>query len=301
MPPKVNLGTAAWADVELDVNEVATILTSFVDRGSKLNTVSVDDPDTAVLTGADPTRMTNVIECLGAGMKLFDAIVWLKSNKQKALTTSMSLTAETVPKLAEVARAVFYVYFFLLTQARYPNVGTKNQIDQTPAFLTKILGMNEGQKHYAELICGFEINKFNPQWIKYYKSTRLGQEAISRFGLGVAGYRLCAPFKHQVPDAPDAEKYKDAIAFAAYIATSPANWAIHPVTRDPSFLTAVGNFNNNLNNLILQVYKEETIKEMVKIKVLYQHPVRDIRAKEYTTWSLQTYTLTGEEIFTRTS
>jgi len=300
----VSLGNVNWHDVVLDANEVATILSGFVDRGSKLSTVAASDPDTRVKTGAKAENLTDINSCLNAGMKIFDAIVWLKSGKVKPLQEELEITDATIPSLSTVARAVFYNYFFLLTQAKYPtktnNTATDNKgkkVPQKPAFLAKLLGLDKDPWHYAELICGFEITKFDPSWIRYYKSTSMGREAISRFGLGVAGYRMCGPFKFVNPDTDEAKFHSDSIEFVQYIARSVPNWCIHPLTRDVGFLSAVGNFNDNLNNMILDCYKKETIETMVKDRMLYTYPERKLRNNEWKAWNKKTYTLLETPIF----
>lgn len=302
--PAVKLGPVAWGDVVLDANEVATILTGFVDRGSKLSTVAATDPDTRVKIGPKAEDLKNINDCLNAGMKIFDAIVWLKSGKVKPLQNELEITETTIPSLSDVARAVFYNYFFLLTQAKYPTKANNTAVDQKgekipqkPAFLAKLLGLDKDPWHYADLICGFEITKFDPSWIRYYKSTSMGREAVSRFGLGVAGYRMCGPFKFVNPDTEEAKLYPGPIEFVKHIARSVPNWCIHPLTRDIGFLSAVGNFNDNLNNMILECYKKETIDTMVRDKMLYAYPQRKLRNNEWKAWSMDTYTLLDTPIF----
>jgi len=297
MASSLKLGFVDFKYVTLDPAEVARIFEKFVAHGSKLNQVSSDDPVTNVKVGTVKEALNTVADCLAVGMRLFDAVVWLKSGKVKEISIDPSITDEKIATPSDISSALFYCFFFLLTQARYPSQGNKDQLTNVPAFLANILGLNKGQKYYSDIMCGFDIVKFDPKWVRYYPLQHLSQEALSRFGLGVAGYRLSAPFKLYAPDKDGHDKRANAIKFAETLAKSPPSWDIHPVTRKPDVLSKYGNLNNNLGNLILDVYKEETIDEMVSAKILYAKPVRVPRNREYIQWSVDQLIFTEENIF----
>lgn len=273
--------------IDINPTEVAKALQVYLDRGSKLVGVSLDDINRSVLKQfQDPSKVT-LVDLITAGMKMFDAIVWLSGGRPSShpLIVDPTMDKSKIPSLFEQARALFYVYFFLVTQARYP---VKTGIANAPKvsnFLTTIMGMDKSQSYYIELLCSFDAAKFDPSWAKAVKFGKFGQETLSRFGLGVAGYRMFSPFKLYTirPDAPT--NLQNAARFAERVAKASPTWDIHPLTRDPAILTSRGNLNKNLGNLILDVFTDEQIAEMVTAKVLYQKPMREPNHRNYMSWA----------------
>jgi hypothetical protein len=281
------LGVPDFKIVDIQPEKIAAALQVYLERGSKLTGVSLDDINTNVAIAVPNSATANLAGLLSAGMKLFDALVWLQAGRPAThpLSVDSTMTKESIPSLHDVSRSLFYCYFFILTQARYPARSTATDQPKVANFLTAIMGMTGPQGTYVEKICSFEPEKFDKQWVKYVQFAGLGQEVVSRFGLGLAGYRLFGPFKLYTPDKPHSPEIAEAVSFARNIATSLPTWDIHPATRNPEVLTKRGNLNKNLANLILDVYTDATIQEMVDTKVLYKFPVREASARNYLSWS----------------
>jgi len=278
-------GSPQFNIVDIDPAYVAKALTIYIERGSKRTGVSLDEITLTVdelPTGRTQVTLSWLIE---HGMKLFDAIVWLSAGQPDThpLIQDNTLTKDTIPSLASIADSVFYNFFFLLTQARYPVTGTDPP--RVANFLTAVMGFKESQQVYVRRICSFEAEKFDPSWIKFVNFQGLGQEALSRFGLGVAGYRLFGPFKSYSPKEKISADLQRSYNFARKIATSEPTWDIHPVTRNPTVLTKRGNLNKNLGNLILEVFSEDQIAEMVSSKMLYARPIKEATHRNYLSWT----------------
>jgi len=283
----IPVGPIDFKIVDIDPKHVALSLQAYLERGSKLTGVSLDDISRRVcrLPTKDEPLTLSLLTSLG--MKLFDAIVLLSAGcpDSHPLEHDATMTTDSIPNAHAIAKAVFYVYFFLLTQARYPATGSSADPPKTAAFLTGIMGMTDPQSTYMQRICSFTPQKFDAKWIKFIKFSGLGQEAMSRFGLGVAGYRLFGPFKaYKIREGLSAELIA-AATFAKNVAEAPPTWAIHPVTRDPAVLSKRGNLNKNLGNLILEVFTEAQIAEMVTAKMLYNTPVKAPNYRNYLTWA----------------
>jgi len=281
------VGVPDFRTIDIDTVEVAKALQKYLERGSKLTGVSLDDISTSVRRVPDNVKTVTLVQLLEIGMKLFDAIVWLTADRPAShpLAADPTLTKEKVPSLHEVARSVFYVYFFLVTQARYPAGSKSAEKPRVPNFLRVVMGMEDDQSIYVDRICSFEPQKFDPVWIKSISFKGLGQEALSRFGLGVAGYRMFGPFKLYQTIDNLTDQQRAAVQFAKTVATKGATWDIHPSTRNPEVLTKRGNLNKNLGNLILEVFTEEQIQEMVSSKILYQKPIKDVSSRNYLQWT----------------
>jgi len=272
--------------VDIDPTVVADVLDAFVTRGSKLTGVSLDDINTGVIEAVQNERTVELAELLEKGMKLFDAIVWLTANRPTShpLKIDRAMKKEDVVNLHEIARCVFYCYFFLLTQARYPASQNDANPPNVANFLKTIMGMDQPQHTYVEKICSFTPQKFDAIWARNVSFVGLGQETLSRFGLGVAGYRMFGPFKLYNPSNPVPSHLQNAFNFAKKVATSEATWDVHPLTRNPAILSKRGNLNKNLGNLIRAIYTEDEIKLMAKAKVIYGAPIDEPAHRNYLSW-----------------
>jgi len=287
-------GNISFNVVDINTADVARVFQTFLDRGSKITGVSLDDINLNVNPiPANPSTAT-LVDLLKAGMKLFDAVVWITAGRPNShpLKRDPAIQQDTIPSMSAIASAVVYNFFFLLTQARYPMFSKEQEAKKdnkdaprVPNFLTTILGMKESQTVYVNMLTSFPPEQFDPAWIKDVRFENFGQEIMARFGLGVAGYRLFAPFKLYTPKDNLSQALQDSYAFARAVAVHEPTWAIHPVTRDPAVLTARGNLNKNLGNLILECFDDAQIAEMVKARVLYATPVRAAEHNNYKTWA----------------
>jgi len=281
------VGVPDFGLIHIDPEETAKCFQTYLDTASKLTGVSLDDINTTVNKMPNDTSRVTLVELLKAGMKLFDAVVWLTAKRPSShpLRADPAMKVEDIPSMHEIARSVFYCYFMLITQARYPVSSATQDKPRIPNFLRTIMGMEQEQHVYVDQICSFAPQKFDPKWAQYVNFAGFGQEVLSRFGLGVAGYRMFGPFGLYQPKADLDARLVAPFEFARSIAKSPASWNVHPLTRDPNVLTARGNLNKNLSNLILDSFSDEDIDEMVRAKILYARPTREPTHRNYYQWS----------------
>lgn len=59
--------------------------------------------------------------------------------------------------LNDIAKAVFYIYFFLLTQARYPVTADEKNAPVVASFLSTILGLSRPQGDYVRMACTLRL------------------------------------------------------------------------------------------------------------------------------------------------
>lgn len=281
------IGVPDFGLIDIDPVETAKAFQAYLDTASSLTGVSLDDINRTVVTApGDPSQVT-LTELLAIGMKLFDAVVWLTAGRPTThpLMEDPGMKKEDIPSMHDVARSVFFCYFMLVTQARYPV--SKNSADKPviPNFLRAIMGMDKEQHVYVETVCSFEPQKFNAAWARHVKFQNFGQEVLSRFGLGVAGYRMFGPFGLYEPKASMDPKLRPAFNFARKVSKAPSSWDVHPLTRKPNILKARGNLNKNLANLMHEAFEPETLEEMRKAKIIYNIPVKEPTHREYKTWT----------------
>jgi len=291
------IGVPEFGLIHINPEETAKAFQAYLDTASKLSGVSLDDIKLTVMSmPADPSKVT-LVDLLERGMKLFDAVVWLTAGRPAThpLRADPGLKKENIPSMHDIARAVFYCYFMLVTQARYP-VGRENsEKPKIPNFLKTIMGMEKEQHVYVNTICSFEPQKFDPAWARHVKFDGFGQQVLSRFGLGVAGYRMFGPFNLYSPKPDMDPSLAPAFAFARKVAVAPATWGVHPLTRKPAVLKARGNLNKNLGNLILECFSDADIAEMCKSKVLYGKPEKEPGHRQYKNWTAED-DISGDDI-----
>lgn len=283
------LGTPDFGLIHIDPAETARAFQQYIDTASRLTGVSLDDINRTIIEPIPDGTVPTLVDLLTRGMKLFDAIVWLTAGRPAShpLIVDPAMLRESIPSLHDVARAVFFCYFMLVVQARYPassNVPEQNR-PVIPNFLRTIMGLDQAQHVYVERICTFEPQKFDAAWARYIRFDNFGQEVLSRFGLGVAGYRMFGPFSLYAPRPGLSENLTRAYNFARTMATSPASWNIHPLTRDPNVLTRRGNLNKNLGNLMLDCFTAEQLEEMRQSKMIYAIPERQPTHRQYLQWA----------------
>jgi len=280
-------GIPNFGIIHINPVETAKAFQTYLDTASKLTGVALDDINRTVLKmPSDPSKVT-LAELLESGMKLFDAVVWLTAGRPAThpLMPDPAMKKEDLTSMHDIARSVFYCYFMLVTQARYPVGKNTAEKPRIPNFLKTIMGMEKDQHVYVENICSFEPQKFDPAWARYVSFEGFGQEVLSRFGLGVAGYRLFGPFGLYKVKSDLSQDLLPAVEFARTVAKAPASWDIHPLTRHPNILTNRGNLNKNLGNLILDCFTTEQIEEMVKAKIIFATPTREIAHRNYLQWT----------------
>lgn len=294
------VGVPDFGLIHINPEETAKAFQAYLDTASKLTGVSLDDINTNVSSMPTDVKKVTLTDLLAHGMKLFDAIVWLTAGRPTShpLSVEPSLTKDKIPSMHEVARSVFYCYFMLVTQARYPVSKNESDKPRIPNFLKSIMGMDKEQHVYVDTICSFAPQKFDPAWAQHVNFTGFGQEVLSRFGLGVAGYRMFGPFG--LYDArPDMDvSLKPAFEFARKVAKAPSSWNIHPLTRNPNVLTARGNLNKNLSNLLLDAFSQSDLEEMTKAKIIFRIPEREPAHRQYKHWTAED-DITGQALIFR--
>lgn len=163
-----SLGTPNFGNVDPNPREIARALQAFVHRGSRIIGVTLNDINLRVLRAVEHPETVTLVDLLQNGAHLFDAIIWLSAGRPANYkwAPDPQLQAEQIPSLSSIAEALFYTYFFLITQARYP---AKNDGGSPPAvakFLITIMGLTRPQHDYISMLCTFDPATFDPRWIK---------------------------------------------------------------------------------------------------------------------------------------
>lgn len=283
----IPLGDISFTSIAYNSEDLANALEGFVLEGSRKGIVSVSDID-IVTTDPDGTDSFGTVKAgLSQGNKLFDMLMYFAIPAGDRPRPRALNAGEEWPVIgdSEIARCVFYLGFFLLTRANVPHGADTTTGTSVPAFLKNVLAYQDSPSSIMSKISSFELGKMEHKWIKHINWRNLGTESLNRIGLGPAGYRMLSPFKLlKVKDNLPAD-ISSAVTVARSMATQPADWAIHPITRAPEFTQKYGPLNANLGNLMLKAFEMADLQMLVDQKVLFKIPEVDLRNTAYANWS----------------
>jgi len=297
----VALTNVNFDTIDIDPVELATKLAPFISQGSKIHYLTRDDLNiyTVKYDGASTVAAGDrIIAANGfhglmrAGQnKFFDVLIYMAMNPRDRPEVTEISEAQLEPPVSygDVARALFVQYFFVLTRGRASQATGTNLGTDLPKFLHTVLNCTESPKTYHDRISSFDMHKLGYEWVRHVPFNNIAREANSRFGLGVAGYRMLSPFKLLRPRTGLTPALTSAYNLAHSMAIAPATWDIHPATRSNAILQTYGPLNANLGNLMLEVFEEANLRDLVTRRVIFAMPTRDPSATQYQTWT-GTYT-----------
>ncbi|KAI6248307.1 hypothetical protein HI914_03349 [Erysiphe necator] len=283
--------------VDIDRSFAGKVLGGYIARGSSITGVDVNLLDVSLTSLPACGQKVDVVWLSEHGMPLFDAITWIRADKSIRPPLKLKANAKEFRPAPQgvIAKALFFCYFYLLTQAHYPSTLGAGQ--NVPSFLKNVAGLREPPEYYVRLLCSFNPVLFDARWIRDVKFKSFGQEVMSRFGLGISGYRMFAPFKLYAPRPDLDERARPAFQYARAVAQSRPTWTVHPITRLPSLLSERGNLNKNLSNLMRYCYTSETLNEMVTAKLLYAMPIAQPGHNNWMFWSAEIGIAAEDPIF----
>jgi hypothetical protein len=239
---------------------------------------------------------------LRSGTPFFDAIIYLSlpGEKRSLIKNPNEANAEIVARMTyiNVAKALYLIYFLLLTRGnvgdeRMTTVSAGGRGSQIPAFLSKVMDFDNTIGYYRTILASFSLTKIPPDWVKFVRIAGLGTETRQRLTLQIAGHRLFKPFLYIEPLGVKAPQYRTQIAAIKEFINKGATWDVFTPTRSAELAQRLGPLNANLGNLMLEVYTEGQLNEMVEnqlIAVLPRFKYGFANYKTYTTESFAPFT-----------
>jgi hypothetical protein len=261
-------------------------LTNFVVRGSQRYSLAVSE---VPLFKDSATPLPNPLTLeflLSQGNPLFNSLLGL-ALPNVIRVRDMPPQTPIVPITADdAAKATFVQWFFILTRGSTSDDSATTVGSVMPSFLRNVIACSLSPFQYKGMLATFDLKKIDPSWARHVTYQGISQEAQNRLGLGVAGYRLLAPFKNLPCMAGAAPNIQAAYNVARAMAMHTPSWDIHPATRTVRFITRFGSLNKNLSNLILDCLSGPDIAALVANRALFQAPVRDVSHLGYQTWNV---------------
>lgn len=295
--------------IDFSPQDLANVLSPFLNQGSKPSYLTRDDlnvykikykTNSSVPAGDRIDETSNFSALMSIGNnKFFDVLFFLSldPSERPTMTEIQEGSSDPPTQSGDICRALFVQYFFILTRGRVSSAATAAVGTDMPKFLKVVLNCSESPLHYMEVVASFDMHKIGYEWVRHVPFGSMAREAVSRFGLGVAGYRMFSPFKMLQPRTGLPANIMRAVEIARQMATANASWDLHPATRDNSILQTYGPLNANLGNLMLEAYDNTDLAALVATKALFQIPTEDPMARQYRNWNTDYTANTAANIF----
>ncbi|KAI6245625.1 hypothetical protein HI914_06174 [Erysiphe necator] len=141
-----------FAIVDIDRQYAAKVLEGYIARGSSLTGVDVNLLNVTLTKLPALGQKITVVWLSQHGMPLFDAITWTYSDEAVRPPLRLKSNAKEFRPAPQgvIAKALFFCYFYLLTQAHYP--GTLSTGQNVPSFLRNVAGLREPPEYYVRLL-----------------------------------------------------------------------------------------------------------------------------------------------------
>ncbi|POS83810.1 hypothetical protein EPUL_004103 [Erysiphe pulchra] len=214
--------------IQIDSVQLSQTLTKFIEVGSIIHKLTPDEltvvanhkgkyanKEEQLVEKVDNSIIPKTIAGLMAnGTKFLDAVIYLSmepSRRPKPSPTDMepddegNIELPTYDDLVKLTTYMFVVFFYILIRAHSPSDTGDYKGQPMPKFITTILGVHDSIGDIIDYLASFDLQKIDPSWVQNVPAKNISQEAINRFGLGVAGYRLVSVFnieKQQETNTP---------------------------------------------------------------------------------------------------
>lgn len=229
----------------------------------------------------------NVEAALMNGTKFFDAIYYFHNNAPASVVLQPPVGGlGTLSNVKDsVSKRLLWMAIWLMLRGSYPSGMIRTAGAGIPAFLINICGMNEVPDVTSAQLASFALTSIGTGWVRYIPWHTMAQPIRQRLSLGLAGYRMLAPFKCYAIRGGAPADVAAAFAWVVNLANQAPDYRILSATRDPLLIARLGSWNKALGNLILLSFSPADIADMVANKILYAMPIRDPRADTWRAWA----------------
>lgn len=298
--PVPALGAFDLDSLQLDYEAIGIGLRRFVVQGSNSGQLAASDLTMVNRSRTPISDLTTVRAWVDAGTKLLDAIVYLSlpTDRRPAVDTAPDLGEVVSTSHADLARAVFYVYMFIMIRGRAPLATDSVSVGSAPGFLTSVMKLQDRPDMYATRIASFDINKLDYAWIKCVHIPALQPKVRNRLALGIAGYRAIAAVKMVRKKDGLSQAQQDAVSHVVRFFDRGIVWDCVAVTRSELFIQRFGNFNGCLYNLLHEICADGEVERLKKNKIIPEAVEDNMRHTGWTSWTWSMFDDLRDFVFT---
>lgn len=175
---------------------------------------------------------------------------------------------------------------------------------EIPAYITTYLNYRPdiSGSSIHQLLGGAWVTTFPSEFLKMMNFKALPSDIRSRMLLSPAGWRNISVMRYLtedtlVDDLGEEESRVHKVLRQVY--SEGYFWEWHPAFRPNEFHTKVGSFNKAMEDFLAHCIKEDFLVELVRLKVIYGMPKRDLRHQDWKGWTISSFdwrkTMIGSE------
>jgi hypothetical protein len=211
---------------------------------------------------------------------IFDYIIYknLSAEQKKRAKWIVDTNRQTFTE-SQISFSCLFLYFMLVTR----NKPFPSSNESIPHFLNKFMTVPMSLSDIQHCLSENSLEHFQHKWIKTIDISTLSASLQNRFKQGIAGMRLYAIFRDFIPDREISNSTQVTVDRLKKLAIDGPYWEMHSLFQTVNLISS--SISANLNNLILECFSEEKIKELVKMKAVFKYPIYNQRAIQYKTWS----------------
>lgn len=269
--------------ININMENLAIMLQNTFELVSDVSKVNLDTLKFKAKSNIDFSVDNTIERICQVGMPIFDYYIATQLIREGHVVDA-EICEDMQPKdVTKVQKCLFYVYFNLVTRAK-PFVGENEGI---PAYIKNHIGLDMNPKDIEKYVTSNRIDTLDHRWIKSIKIEPLGSALSQRFSKGIAGSRHTSIFRDYQWKAAINTKEVGICEILREIAVKGPFWEQHPFFT-PDNLKGVS-ISKNIENLICNVFDDETIKLMVKNKSLFKYPSNDQKYTAWRQWNSDTF------------
>lgn len=275
--------------IRVNTREVAEAFATFLTIGSRIINLSIDQLNVTANDDTIDAGTATVVNLIEHGNPVFNALLYVKlplGNRPAVVRVPHADRKAAIPH-GEIASAIFFQYFMIMTRGSPSDADDATAGTRVPKFLGTVLQLRQTPKYYHDILASFPLSAIGNDWVRYVQIGGLSTEARSRLSLGVAGYRVLAPFRYLSPHGRDTwtTEHENAYRVALQMAQLPASWDWHPATRDPNLTQRFGPLNANLNQLALMSFTGDDLANLVTTRAIFAVPVDNPTVRDWMSWT----------------
>jgi hypothetical protein len=265
--------------INTELNQFGESLLELINIASQLNRVELRNLKFITGVAVDVKMDMSLKDLVKYKIPFFDYFVFmnLPDDLRKKIIWNVD-TSRHMYSESQIAFSVLYVYFMVITR----NKASLSQDEKIPAFLMKFMTNPMSIDDIKDCLSLNDLNLFTHNWVKDIKTKNLSIPLKNRFKQGIAGMRLFSIFRDYEPDKSMDASITLSFESVRSLSINGPFWEMHNLFQGNELASM--SINANLQNLILDSYKDETIQLMVKHKSLFKYPIYNNRHLTYKTW-----------------
>lgn len=265
--------------IDTDLKEFSKALENLINVACQVNRVEIHNLKFKLGRLYDFSTPLTMDILIKNRIPIFDAIIYLSlsSNEKELVRWEVDENRPSYDE-GQITFSCLFIYFMLMTR----NKAFPDRSETIPNFLMKFMHKPMNIDEIKRCLSENNLNMFNHLWIKGVEIKKLSSAIKNRFKQGIAGMRLFSAIHDNEPDLVVDSNTRVLLDRINELVESGPYWEMHTMFQT-NYLSSQA-INANLNNLLLEIYSDGKLKELVNNRSIFKYPVYSARALQYKTW-----------------